>query len=299
MTKFIGIFLIFSQIIGAKMANSKIAYSDSDIWLITGITNCAGNVFVNDFFLQSFNGKKNTMVQIEVLPNVLKKRTQKISFHLEGDCVGKAIHLDDFNLRIAGFKVGESPAATVADSKVKDPFGKFPVMGHILQSFEPKDFNKNGILTKEAGQWDLVEAWNEFEKLKIDDTVKNEVLALTQKIHKAVQSGDSAFLAPLVKYKIESTYPVQSGIKNAANLLANELGEFAARTQSRPKKEGFKVLDIAADGAKFRLLENQKIIEVLDKNGQPLIQWQTKQSGKNLSNWRFNFAKSKGKWILF
>ncbi len=239
------------------------------------------------------------MVQIELLPNVLKKGMQRIRFELEGDCLGKAVSLNDFDLRLAGFKVGEMPAGTVGDTKVKGPFGEFSTMGNVIQTFSAKEFNKNGLFTKEAGEWDLEEAWHDFDPLKVDDGLKKETAALIQKIHKAILDGDAAFLAPLVKFKAESTFPVQSGLKNAAQLLAAESGEFSARTQSRPKKEGFKVLELPSKNLKFRLLDNQKVVEVLNENGQPLLQWQTKQSGKNISNWRFNLAKSKGKWIIF
>ncbi len=64
------------------------------------------------------------MFQSELLPNVLKKGMQKIRFELEGDCLGKEVSQNDFDLRLAGFKVGEMPAGTFGDTKVKGPFGR-------------------------------------------------------------------------------------------------------------------------------------------------------------------------------
>lgn len=289
---FFGFFILSYANTGEAKMNSNLSFQEYPIWQIVGETSCSGRVFLNDFMLQKFDSKKNSALQIPVTPIYLKNGKQTVRVLLDESCLSKKPTAATISIRLAGFKPDDMPATNKAETKIKNPFGKFPAWGKELLSLSGAEAKASGEITKSGGLWPQQAPWKNFNVLTLDEKLKKEVEAILSQIHSAVAKGDEPFLSPMIKLKIELSYPDEQ-----AEMRNMDFTDFQERVRSRPKSKGFEMMPLPATPWSFRLIEN-KIVEVTSADNDVIIKWKNETS-KTPMPWKFLLAKKDGRWIFY
>ncbi len=276
----------------------NISYKEYPSWQIVGSTNCSGQIYLNDFYLGEFNHETNLAVQIELRPRYLVNGLQTFKVQLDKVCKqNNKFAPDAIEIRLAGFKEGEWFAATMAETKEPNAFGKFPVWGAEVVKFSAKEINDKGEIIKMAGNRLFPSCLEALDSLSLNATTKEDINVFIKAIHTAYTNGDFPFIKSISEYEISCSLTEERGTKEENKKTVERVINSMKDHIEAARLPEFKIAPLSEGTLKFRLISG-KVIEVLNSDGKQYKIVRSMKGAGSVST-PIQVAKLKGKWILF